>query len=227
MGGLLQIMQNAYSGKFKALALALQSDSIHRRFVGGFPFASGFEIFPLRFDVLTFPTSCHITNLTQLASCVAAGLSVLRRGWMAAGSQLVVEYSYRRRLDDAVGLGLLALATMLSFTGLVDLARYMHPVRFVLLLSSVVCTYRVMTRTFARFRFTDAGIESHAPFRRPRRWKYDQLVEVRRAFAGKRPWICLRFSDGSVVTVDCSMMNETDLLAFLQERTHHFIVTAA
>lgn len=116
---------------------------------------------------------------------------------------------------------------MLSFTGLVDLARYMHPVRFVLLLGTAVGTYRVMTRTFARFHFTDAGIESHAPFRRSRGWKYDQLVEVRRAFAGKHPWLRLRFSDGSLVTVDCGMMNETDLLAFLQERTHHFIVTTA
>lgn len=216
---MLQIMENAYTGKLKAFALAFQSDSIHRRFVGSFPLPSGFEIFPLRFDVLAFPTSCHTTNLTQLASCVATGPSVLRRGWMAAGSQLVAQFSFRRRLDDAIGLGLLALATMLSFTGLVDLARYMHPVRFVLLLSTAVCAYRVMSRTFLRLRFTDTGIESYSLFRKPRGWKYDQLVEVRQASAGKHPWLRLRFSDGSVVTLDCGMMNETDLLEVLRERT--------
>jgi hypothetical protein len=141
---------------------------------------------------------------------------------MAAGSELVVQYSFRRRLDDAVGLGLLALAAMFSFTGLVDLSRRMHPIRFVLLLSTVICTYHVMTRTFARLRFTDDAIERYSPLRRPKRWKYCQLVEVRRAagpFAGLRKHgsVRLRFSDGSVVSVDCALLNATDLLAFLQE----------
>lgn len=123
-----------------------------------------------------------------------------------------------------MGLGLLALTAMLSFTGLVDLSRAMHPVRFVLLVSTVVCTHRVMTRTFARLRFTDAGIERYSPLRKPRRWTYGQLAEVRRSlsperFFGKRPLVRLRFSDGSLVTVDCSLLNAADLLAFLQEHS--------
>jgi hypothetical protein len=146
---------------------------------------------------------------------------------MAAGPHLVVEYSFRRRLDDAVGLGLLALAAMLSFTGLVDLSREMHPVRFALLLSTAVCTYLVMTRTFARLRFTDAGIESYAPLRRPRRWEYQQLAEVRHALGRKGQSLRLRFSDGSVVVVDCDLLNATDVLAFLQERAHHLTITEA
>jgi hypothetical protein len=116
---------------------------------------------------------------------------------------------------------------MLSFTGLVDLARDMHPIRFVLLLSTAVCTYRVTTRTFGRLQFTETGIESYAPLRRPRRWKYDQLAEVRSAFARRHESLRLRFNDGSLVTVDCGLLNASDLLAFLRERAHHLRITAA
>jgi hypothetical protein len=151
---------------------------------------------------------------------------------MVAGSQLVVQYSLRRRLDDVVGLGLLSVATLLSFTGLVDLARYMHPVRFALLLSTVICSYRVVRGTFGRLRFTGEGIERLGPFQKRKRWRYHELVEVREvaesvSLFGTSNSVRLRFSDGSTLNVDCTMTNATGILAFLRQQEHHFTVTLA
>jgi hypothetical protein len=151
---------------------------------------------------------------------------------MVAGSQLVVQYSRRRRLDDLVGLGLLIVATLLSFTGLVDLARYMHPVRFVLLLSTAICSYSVITRTFRRLHFTAEGIDRFGPLQKRRRWSYDELAEVREnlvsfSLFGKHNVIRIRFSDGSVLNVDCSMTNVVELRALLRKQESHFTATLA
>lgn len=133
---------------------------------------------------------------------------------MATDQMPVVEHDLRRRLNDLLGLGLLASATMLSFTGMVDLSRSMHPVRFVLVLCTAICCYQVFTKTFVRLRFTHAGIEWYSPLRKVKFWTYDQLAEV----DGKGKLLRLRFKDGSTLTIDRSMRNASDLLGFLQHQ---------
>jgi hypothetical protein len=143
---------------------------------------------------------------------------------MMERSELVVEHSFRRRLDDTIGLGLLVLASALSFTGLVDLARFMHPVRFALLVATAICAYQVITKTFARFVFGEAGIESRAFLRKAKRWRYQQLIEVRESAAapvrssGRRQTLRLRFDDGSTLKVDGRMRHASAVLTFLRRR---------
>lgn len=139
-------------------------------------------------------------------------------------SELVVQHSFRRRLDDTIGLGLLVLASALSFTGLVDLARFMHPVRFALLVATGICFYQVITKTFARFVFAEAGIESRPFLRKAKRWKYQQLIEVRETAAegvrssGRRQTLRLRFDDGTILKVDGRMPQASAVLPFLRRR---------
>jgi len=128
---------------------------------------------------------------------------------------LVFQHEFRRRLNDLIGLALLASATMLSFTGLVDLSRSMHPVRFVLVLCTTFCLYRVLTGTFVRLRLTDTGIERSSPLRRIQFRPYDQLAEIAAA-DGKS--VRLRFKDGSILTIDRSMRNASELVETLRHR---------
>lgn len=143
---------------------------------------------------------------------------------MNAGTPLIVQYDFRQRLNDLVGLGLLTLATLLSFTGLVELSRNMHPIRFVLVLCTAVCSYRVLTKTFACLRFTDSGIECRCPLRKAEFRRYDQLAEIG-GVRGKA--LRLRFNDGSVLTIDPGMRNASDLLVFLQQRARHLTIPSA
>jgi hypothetical protein len=151
---------------------------------------------------------------------------VLPQDQVPAKSQLIVEYSARRRRDDLLGLGLLTLITMLSFTGIVELSREMHPIRFLLVLAWAWSSYRVLTRSLLRVRFTATGIEGRGAFGKTKRWRYDDLAEIRRA-KGERGAIRLRFRDGSVLKLDYRMTHSAEALAMLEERAPHLTATLA
>lgn len=143
-----------------------------------------------------------------------------------AESQLIVEFSGRRRRDDVLGLALLTLVTSLSFTGVAELSREMHPIRFLLTLEWIWSSYQVFTRSFLRVRFTGSGIESRAAFGKTKHWGYEDLAEIRK-ITGQREKLYLQFRNGSVLKLDCGMMHSSEVLALLQERAPHLAATLA